>query len=229
MEESLTEIAGKNIGEYTLTPEVFRLLQQANWDDIAKRLMVYAAWRAQYYGWLDSSHHLLSGLDFTIDDIVQEVIRLAIEGDREWDPSKSSLLNWLKYQVNSVLDAWIKSASGKHEVSFSDDEEEPEIKGASKSIRLEDVCDDNTDVPEQALLVKQITKKERELINRVFEAIADDPDLVALYDAIIETSDSRPRILAEALKTTTVDINNRKKRWARRISELHSSLKRTVQ
>lgn len=184
--------------------------------------MKYATWRAQYYGWLDSSNNLLSGLDFTIDDIIQEVIIRAISGDREWDPSRGNLLNWLKFQINSVMDAWIKSARGKFEVPFAADNEDPDTKESTDSISLEEAADGKIHGSEKALIDRETTQDEQHFLSLVFDAISDDPELVTLFDAIVDLGDNRPRILAEALNTSTTDINNRKRRWARRISELNS-------
>ena len=211
-------------GDITLIPEALRLLEQADLDDICKRLLVYAAWRAKFYGWLDSDNNLLPGHDFTIDDIVQEAITLALGGKRNWDPSKSSLFTWLKYQVDSIMDAWIKSASGQHEIAFADDET-PESNGDMVTPRLDDVPDDKKGSPEAILIVKQASQKQEEVLSRVYQAIVDDPELVELFDVIIKIGDSRPRILADTIKTDTSDINNRKKRWIRRISEINSNLK----
>lgn len=207
-------------GASTLNPEIFRHLQSANWSDIGKRLTLYAIRRAQFYGWVDSASQLLPGRDFTIDDIVQHVILKTINGDRNWDPSRGSLFTWLKYQVNSVMDAWINNEPGKYEIPFGDDEVDEEAGEQSDTIAIEDVRDETAVHPEEALVNQDAAQENSERVGLIFQAVSDDPELVELVEHIYQTGETRPRFAAQELGTTVEDINNRKKRFFRRMSQL---------
>lgn len=165
---------------------------------------------------------MLSGRDFTADDIVQHVIEKALCGERKWDPKQVSLFPWLKNQVNSVMDAWIKRESGKHEFSFGDDENKEEglKKNPALPMKLENTADINSPQPETVLLEKEATAKKSQEINRIFQAISGDPGLEKLFDAITETGSAKPSVIADYLKVEIGEINNRKKRFNRRLANL---------
>lgn len=207
-----------------LNPEVFRQLQQVNWNDIGRRLTAYALRRAVFYSWLNGDSQLLAGRDFTIDDIVQHVILKTINGERKWDPERGPLFAWLKYQVRSVMDAWIKGETGKHEISFGDDEEDVEAGEKSGVPAIEDVKDDAAIQPEEALIDSELDQeteqRNSELVGRIFQAVADDPQLVELVDYVSQTGEFRPRFVAADLSVPVDDINNRKKRFFRRLLQL---------
>lgn len=207
-----------------LDPEVFRHLQQVNWNDVGRRLTLFAVRRAVFYGWLNSDFQLLAGRDFTIDDIVQHVILKTITGERKWDPLKGPLFAWLKYQVRSVMDAWIKGETGKYEVSFGDDEDDVEAREYAGVPAIEDVKDEAAIQPEEALIDSELQQdaeqRNSELVGRIFQAVADDPKLVELMDYVTQTGEFRPRFVATGLGVQVDDINNRKKRFFRRLSQL---------
>lgn len=207
-------------GVSTLNPEISRHLQGANWSDIGRRLTLYAIRRAQFYGWYDSASQLLPGRDFTIDDIVQHVILKTINGDRNWDPSRGSLFNWLKYQVNSVMDAWIKSEPGKYEISFGDDGEDEEAGERSDIIAIEDARDETAVHPEDALVDQETAQDVSEMVRNIFQAIDDDPELVELVEYILQSGEIRQRFVAPELGTTVENISNRKKRLRRYKSQI---------
>ncbi len=145
-----------------------------------------------------------------------------LSGERKWDPKQGSLLPWLKNQIKSVMDAWIKRESGKHEISFGDDEnEDDEInEGRTSSVKMENTVDANSPQPETALLEKETAIAQSKVINRVFQAISGDTELEELFDAITETGSTKPRVIADYLKVEISEINNRKKRYYRRLAEL---------
>lgn len=207
-----------------INPEVFRQLQQVNWNDLGRRLTAYALRRAVFYGWLNGDSQLLAGRDFTIDDIVQHVILKTITGERKWNPERGPLFAWLKYQVRSVMDAWIKGETGKYEVSFGDDEDDVEVGEYSGVPAIEDVMDEDAVHPEEALidseLQQDVEQRNSELVGRIYQAVEDDPKLVELVDYVTQTGEFRPRFVAHGLGVPVDDINNRKKRFFRRLSQL---------
>jgi DNA-directed RNA polymerase specialized sigma24 family protein len=184
-------------------------------------LTLYAIRRAQFYGWYDSDTQMLSGRDFTVDDIVQHVIEKTLLGERTWDPKQSPLLPWLGNQVNSVMDAWIKRQSGKYETSFDDDLDKDDAlhEGSTSSVKMDNIVDVNSPQPEQVLLEKETAIVQSATIDRVFQVMSRDAELESLFDAITETGSQKPSILAEYLQVEVTEINNRKKRFQRRLAE----------
>lgn len=216
----MVSIPKVNKGVSTLNPEIFRHFQSMPWSDIGKHLTLYAIRRAQFYGWVDSTSQLLSGRDFTIEDIVQHVILKTINGDRNWDPSRGPLFNWLKYQVNSVMDAWINSEPGKHEIPFGDDDVDENASERSDTIAIEDARDEMAVHPEEDMMNRETAQENSERVGLIFQVVSDDPELVELVEYIYQTGETRPRFAAQELGTTVEDINNRKKRFFRRMSQL---------
>ncbi len=203
----------------TYTPADFRHLQEMDWDDIGRRLTLYAVRRAMFYGWADNSLQLLPGRDFTIDDIVQHVLLKTLRGERPWKPSRGPLFPWLKLQVNSVMDAWIKGKSGKHEVSFGNDEINEEAGEKNEVITIEEAEDKTSPKPEESVLDEESAQEVSDQVGLIFEAITGDAELVQLVEYISENGETRPRVVAQELGTTVANINNRKKRLLRRMSQ----------
>jgi DNA-directed RNA polymerase specialized sigma24 family protein len=205
-------------GDTNLNANPLQQFQSQDWGDIGKRLLLYAIKRAQRYGWIDSETSLLSGGDFTVDDIVQEVMQKTLSGEWNWNPSQP-LFTWLKLRVNSVMDHWINSKFRKHEIPFADEDLNEEAGEKSNSIEVEDAEDLYAIEPEVELIEKEDGKDAPIKTNLIFEAIAHDPELEQLVDYIMRTSEMRPRIVANDLNTTVDDINNRKKRLYRHLRQ----------
>jgi len=166
---------------------------------------------------------MLSGRDFTVDDIVQHVIEKTLCGERRWDPKQGALMPWLKNQVKSVMDAWIKRESGKYEMSFGDDQsenDEPHDLDNAGVMKIENTRDINSLQPETVLLEKEVSVEQSKVINRVFQAMSGDIELEELFDAITETGSTKPSVLADHLKVEINEINNLKKRFNRRLANL---------
>lgn len=164
---------------------------------------------------------MLSGRDFTIDDIVHHVIEKTFSGERQWDPTKVELLPWLKNQVKSVMDAWIKRKSGKYEISFESEQQEEDKTNLRKMVTINNYVDSGSPQPEKIIEEKEIEDLQSEKISRAFQAISGDKELEELFDAITETGDTKPTILAEYLKVEVEEVNNRKKRFQRRLSKIN--------
>jgi DNA-directed RNA polymerase specialized sigma24 family protein len=211
-------------GDANLNTELFQQLQTQNWEDISKRLMLYAIKRAQRYGWIDSDTKLLYGGDFTVDDVVQEVVLKTLSGEWNRIPSEISLFPWLKYRVNSVMDHWINSKFRKHEIPFADEDLNEEAGEKSDSIEVEDAEDIYATEPEVELLDKEKAQEISAEVSHLFEAISGDPELEQLVDNIMRTGEKRPRYVAEGMGTTVSDINNRKKRLYRHLRQLNAQV-----
>lgn len=209
------QMYGSLQGGGTLDPKTYKLLQQADWGDIYKKLIAFALWRAQNYDW-----HYGWGKDFALgqsaEDIAQKVIEKTLTGERKWDPEKGELLSWLKDQVKSIVDATAHSAAHRYET-------------ASLELMLEDGTLDVAEYrviqagssavsygadPKEAII--QSEESERQAAE-LFEAMDGDPNLEEILLAVWDGCECKPQTLAALLSTSVSDINNRLKRIRRRI------------
>ncbi|MEO0249071.1 MAG: hypothetical protein ABIN58_05910 [candidate division WOR-3 bacterium] len=118
------------------------------------------------------------------------------------------------------MDAWIKRESGKYEISFGDGEVDEEAGEESDTIAMEDARDETAVHPEDALLDQETARENSERVGLIFQAVSDDPELVELVEYIYQTGETRPRFVAQELGSTDEDINNRKRRFFRRMTQL---------
>lgn len=213
-------------GDTNLNANPLRQLQSQDWGDIGERLLLYAIKRAQRYGWMDSETKILAGGDFTVDDIVQEVVVKTLSGEWNWDPSKFPLFTWLKYRVNSVMDHWINSKFRKHEIPFADEDLNEEAGEKSNSIEIEDAEDLYATEPEVELLDGESVQTASIAVKLIFDSISGDPELEELVDYIMRTGEVRPRLVAEGLSTTVDNVNNRKKRLFRHLQHQYAENER---
>jgi DNA-directed RNA polymerase specialized sigma24 family protein len=222
MEENLAD----DRGDTNLNAESLQILQAQNWEEISKRLFLYAIKRAQRYGWIDSDTKLLYGGNFTVDDVVQEVVTKTLSGEWNWIPSDIPLYPWLKYRVNSVMDHWVNSKFRKHEIPFADEDLNKEAGEKSDSIEIEDAEDLYSPEPEVELLNKENTQAASTIVELIFESITGDSELEQLVDYMMQTGEKRPRFIAEGMGTTIDDINNRKKRLYRHLRQQNAQYER---
>lgn len=206
-------------GDTNLNANSLQLLQTQDWEDVSKRLFLYAIKRGQRYGWINSDTTLLYGGDFTVDDVVQEVITKTLSGEWNWIPSEIPLYPWLKYRVNSVIDHWINSKFRKHEIPFADEDLNEEAGEKSNSIEVDNAEDLDAVEPEAELLNKESSRTASTKVKLIFEAISGDSELEQLVDYVMQTGEKRQRFIAEGIETTVDDINNRKKRLYRHLRQ----------
>ena len=206
-------------GDTNLNADSLQLLQTQDWEDVSKRLFLYAIKRGQRYGWINSDTTLLYGGDFTVDDVVQEVITKTLSGEWNWIPSEIPLYPWLKYRVNSVIDHWINSKFRKHEIPFADEDLNEEAGEKSDSIEVDNAEDLDAVEPEAELLNKESSRTASTKVKLIFEAISGDSELEQLVDYVMQTGEKRQRFIAEGIETTVDDINNRKKRLYRHLRQ----------
>lgn len=96
--------------------EFKRLLDSQDWKEIAKGLTLYAHSRLKFWGLL--TERGIRG--YSPKDIALEAISLVYAGDRKWNPDKSDLLSFLKFNVvNSLIS---NLARNKEVRSFVDNE-----------------------------------------------------------------------------------------------------------
>lgn len=213
-------------GDTNLNASPLPQLRSQDWGNISKRLLLYAIKRAQRYGWIDSETKIFAGGDFTVDDIVQEVVMKTLSGEWNWDSSKYPLFTWLKHRINSVMDHWINSKFRKHEIPFADEDLNEEAGEKSNSIAIEDAEDLYATEPEVELLHGESRQNASITVKLLFESITGDLELEALVDYVMNTGETRPRFVAKSLGTTVENVNNRKKRLYRHLQGLKTKNER---
>jgi len=207
-----------------LKPDVFRELQAVDWGNVGKRLLAYAKWRAGLYKWrTGNTWELARG--YTPEDVVQEVIRKTINGERQWDPTLGPIEPWLRDQVNSMTDALAKSGANRRELFLEngddhnrDDDSRPssENLGTRGEIALPSA--------ENELLKAEREREINESIDLIFEAVADDRGVEEIIIAILDGCEPKPRFLAERLGITVAEVNNRVKRLRRKALRTRKAL-----
>jgi len=194
-----------------LDRQTFARLKQADWDSMYPVLIAHARWRGRRYSWHGGAHLDSLPKGNQLDDIVQLVIAKTFAGDRKWEPERGELLPWLKMQIDSEINALVKSAAHRNE------EHEPEAS--------EEYCRDGTYnepedffgpdpclTPEGALLEAEYERSNR---NMLFEAAGNDQELVEIVEAVIGGCDFKASALAEELQVPVTDVYNRIRRLKR--------------
>jgi DNA-directed RNA polymerase specialized sigma24 family protein len=176
-------------------------------DDVGLRLLEFARARARTRGWrLGGTGGLAEGK--AIEDIVQEAIVSLYDGSRTWDPSQQpDVFEYLKSVVNSKLDHLCNSAENRRVVG-----------GGDADVR------EAEDTPETLLIEKQREELRRRAKDLLLDAIAQDPDLSALYDAIDELGQKKTAAIAERLQKPVSEINNLKRRLERQWNRVRAQL-----
>ena len=203
-----------------MTPEIYQLLKNTDWDVVGKQLLAFTIWRVQNYRWGTYSRwELPQGK--TPEDIVQQVIEKTLSGKRHWDPQEGPLLPWLKDQVKSIVDALFQSAAHRHEVQIPEDEDTHE---SLDSIPPQQQTTENFATPildpEINLMEKEEAEWTAKNVNALFAALSGEPELQQVLTAMLDGCEPKPRFLAKELGVSVSEINNRLKRLRRHAMKL---------
>jgi hypothetical protein len=197
--------------------DVARKLQAQDWNRLGRELVAHTLWRCRLRAWREGAKDIPLGLGKTAQDIVGDVIKKVFAGERTWDPERGELLPTLKRHIQSELDhLWEREA-------FKRERAEPEEAAQQEQ--------QEADAPEADPLAfappdpQQIHERREDLasasarVEALFAAVADEPELVQVLEAIMDGCDRRPRFLADHLKVPATDIHNRLRRLRRKIIE----------
>jgi len=163
----------------------------------------------------------------TCDDIVQELVVKTLTGQRAWDPKRGELLPWLKQCVKSEINNAANKAATQREIQFSRLEQgDPEsdldfVPGEELFPSEEDSLD-----PEFALLEKERQIQNDKAVSNAYALIEGDSELedvllaldCLLVDHKQEQIPSRGE-LAESLRISISEVDNRLKRLRRRLKK----------
>jgi hypothetical protein len=202
-----------------ISPEVYKMLEEAEWDRLGKKMLAYTIWRARtHYGITDMYTVLPQGYD--LEDIPRYIIVSLFDGTRNWKPERVELETWLLKQIDSVLDWWLNLRETR-DIPYMEKEnldEDTEIPSSAHiAAEFEVVLRAGLSGPEETLVAKESSE---EFTNVLFEEISGDSELEELYLAILEGSDPRPRFLANTLSIPETEIYIRKRRLKRHINKV---------
>lgn len=194
--------------------DTFLLLQQADWGAIGKRLVRFVEYRARIYSWRSGSGtELAKGV--TPEDIVQDVIKKTLLGDRKWDPCKGALEPWLKDQVKSEIDHLYRSAGNQHEIQSLDDPEDDELTVAVAAQASQVALLSSRPSAEAEVIIKEEQDNVRNQVDEILTILEDLPELQEIVFAVLDGCEPKPRYLGESLGIPVREVNNRLKRLRR--------------
>lgn len=219
--------------------DIYQQLADQDWSALYPKLVLYAHYRLQVVNYprrtqtrnemraelgLERNEEL--GLGQTVLDVVQTVIVKTFEGTRHWQPVEGPLLPWLKRQVDSEMDHLYQSKGFRTEIHLetTDDrgqvlvemEKVHQLEGnaglAAHARRLEDasVEGDERRAEEQYA---------REKVDRLLDAIADDPELILIIEAMTD-GDDKADAIAAATRFPIEEIYRLKRKLSRRVKFL---------
>jgi len=152
-------------------------------------------WRARSYQW-----HRGGNLDlaegYTVEDVVQEAIAKALSGIRRWNPERGQLLPWLQAQSRSIIDALVRSASHRREVSI---------------LETESLANAQSPNPLEIVMEEEAEAQTRQKVEALFNAVDGAPELREVLEAIMDGCQPWPRHIASELGISVREVDNRLK------------------
>jgi DNA-directed RNA polymerase specialized sigma24 family protein len=217
----------------------YDLLWSQDWDSLGRQLLAYAHHRAWKYSWRHGrscdpvpgrsigDRELVAG--WTVEDVVQHVIDKTCRGERKWNPDKGELLTWLKWQVNSVMDALARSRPQMYETELVEpqDDETEMLRNRLEHCAALFVGKPDTAgslSAEEVLLEKEQQRNTKARLDRqcdlIYRAVSGDPELEAVVDAIMDGYGPKRHDIAAAIGITPDEVTNRRKRIRSRLAAL---------
>ena len=195
--------------------DVHRQLQNADWENLGKKLLHYAIGRASYYSWRNGGPFELA-VGQSVEDIVQKVIYQTCAGKRKWDPAKGPLDMWLKDQVKSVMDRLAESAPHRHETDSLDLVRGDGSEDGADGSALEYAPPESARVAstEEVVLRQEEIQKEFDLL---FDATDGDEQLEQMIEAVLAGHEKSAEI-AEAMGIPVKEVYNLTRKLKRRVA-----------
>jgi DNA-directed RNA polymerase specialized sigma24 family protein len=198
-----------------VTREVFDP-EQPDWDSILPDLVAYGCWWAGQVAWArGDGWELAQGQ--TVLDCVLSVVEKLLDGTRPYDP-KIPLVAWLKTALKSEISNLHSHLTTRSETRLPTNPDLGDVDEADDR-PYRQVADPRTQSPEEAALDNA---RFQEAYHAIYNAVADDQELVEILVAVTDGCELKPQALADELHVPVANINNRIKRWDRRIKKLMS-------
>lgn len=183
--------------------EALQALQRLDFRLESKRLLVHAIHESRRYFWsrgqgapLSGGRDALLARGASAADIVQQAMLSTINGSRPWDPEKyPDIVSHLRWVIRSLVS----------NLAFSAD---------NRQVQAED--DERLELPEAAVLRDSAGAQADELSRRVQETIADDPQLVEVFDRLQQGG--KPKEVAAAMGLADKDVYQLTQKLRRRLA-----------
>ena len=156
-------------------------------------------------------------------DIVYDIIKKTYTEERNWDPSKKELIEWLKEQVPSEVSNLVQSHDHlKRENIGWYEAEDGSLSDLEARMAASNPQEASEDIVEKRILVETIE-------DAVFEAIDGDPELEKLFEIMLEGYWKETRLIAQKMECSRYHVNNLKRRLFRKIDVVRKELARKEQ
>lgn len=204
-------------GGERVNADLARRLREQDWDRLGRELVAHTLWRCRIRAWQEGAKDIPLGLGKTAQDIVGDVVKKLFAGERTWDPERGELMPTLKRHVQSELDhLWKREAFNRERADPDDLGQQEQQEAAAPGA---DPLASSPPDPQQILERKEDLASASARVEALFVAVADEPELAQVLEAIMDGCDPRPRFLAEHLKVPVTDIYNRLRRLSRKVIE----------
>lgn len=208
-----------------ITPTDLAKLQQVDWKTIGIQLAGYARWKARRLHWRTGGFEDLPK-GKTPEDIAAEAIEKALDGTRALNfETNNELLDCLKSIVDSDINHLAHSADNIRQRTGLQNQDGEELRD---KMEFEAVRQNYNDLISQqpsdpgTQIVKSDEQEAERRIDSLFKSLSDDKGLTEVLEAILE-GETKPKDIADRLKTSVSDINNRLKRIRRHAYKISSS------
>ena len=178
-------------------------------DGLLRKLTAYAVVLFAQHG-LTGPDVSLRGAGVSPEDLAVATLGKLVAGELNYHRSKGRLDSYLATaMLHDFLDL-LRSKAHSTSVDLDSGDRNAEVIEHARGARLD--CS-----PEQHDPVTIVA--EQECKEKVFALVKGEKDLEEMAYAILELDATKPRDIAELLKTSTTDIQTRKKRMRRRLAE----------
>jgi len=182
-----------------MSEEVAQELLGQPWDDIGKRLLLYAARKMRGKTWMGVGGGDPTGA-YEAQDYVSTVIAKLFTGERHWDPRKDpSLFHWLTAQIDSEINNALTSLRNKRAAPASWAAEQPD-----------------NQTPESLYFEKEQQKETEEVLLGFYEFLEDEPELQEIVGACIFEGITERAEVIERCGIKASEYDSRRKRLMRR-------------
>lgn len=156
------------------------------WDEYYPKLVAFAEWTIQGKTW--SSKILPKGQ--TAESIVRDVIEKTFSEERNWEPDRGELFQWLKWVIRSEISHLAESSSNKDVHLDQLEDGDPELDRIEYEAGRHSRVKPQDKSPEEVMIAMETEEELRSIarskINSLLEACNGKPELESIVYAISE-------------------------------------------
>ena len=199
-----------------------RLLMDFPWEETYPKLVAFAEWVIQGKSW--NAGVLPKGQ--SAESVVRDVIAKTFSEERNWDPERGDLLQWLKWVIKSDISHLAESAANKRNVRLDDPNiSDPAADRIEYNAGSESRARPQTVSPEEKMVAveteDELKASARLKIDSLLEACNGRPELEEIVYAICDGKCSaKPQDLSRFLGKPIEDIYQHLRLLRRRASKI---------